>query len=172
MSPLLETTPGSSHKNKNSSLIESKKTGVDLAPFVISPSIILWRMELALYGGFLCAASVALFPFFLSALYWPVVWLVVCGSVAFELRRAWRVKHAAPQELSIQKNVWRIKNTDGECLVEPFDEILLWPAVIILPMKEIESGKKHRIVIFQDSVKKEEWRRLRVWLRMGLRNAV
>ncbi|MFO1388876.1 protein YgfX [Cellvibrio sp.] len=164
-----ETTQGSSPASALSSA-ESKKSGVDLAPFFIAPSIMLWRLELAIYSGFLCAASVALFPFFLSAYYWPIVWLVFCGFIAFELRKAWRATHAARIELSIQKNVWRLKTADRECVVEPFDEILLWPAVIILPLGEIDSRKKHRIVILQDSVKKDDWRRLRVWLKTAFKN--
>lgn len=164
-----ETTQGSSPTSALNSAAESKKTGVDLAPFLIAPSVILWRLELAIYSGFLCAASVALFPFFLSAYYWPIVWLVFCGFIAFELRTAWRAKHAARLELSIQKNIWRLKHAE-ECVVEPFDEILLWPAVIILPLREIDSRKKHRIVILKDSVKKDDWRRLRVWLKTAFKN--
>lgn len=165
-----ETTQGSSPASALSSAVKSKTSGVDLAPFVVSPSIILWCLELAIYSGFSCAASVALFPFFLSAYYWSIVWLVFCGVIAFELRKAWRATHAARIELSIQKNVWRLKTADRECVVEPFDEILLWPAVIILPLREIDSRKKHRIVILQDSVKKDDWRRLRVWLKTAFKN--
>ena len=165
-----ETTQGSSPASALSSAVKSKTSGVDLAPFVISPSNTLWRLELALYRVLLCAVSVALFPFFLSAFYWPVVWLLFSAFVAFELRRAWQATHASRLEVSVQKNVWRLKTADKECVVEPFDEILLWPAVIILPLREIDSRKKHRIVILQDSVKKDDWRRLRVWLKTAFKN--
>lgn len=167
---MLETTQGSSPKNPNSSLNASNKSGVDLTPFIISPSMVLWRLELAVYCGLLCAVSVALFPFFFSAFYWPVVWLAFCGLVVLELRKAWRIKHSAPIGLSIKKDVWQLNLASGAQVVEIFDEILLWPAVIILPVREIQSGRKRRILVLPDSVRKEDWRRLRVWLRTGLRN--
>jgi hypothetical protein len=46
---------------------------------------------------------------------------------------------------------------------------LVWSKVIILWVRETESGLKHRIVALPDSMTPEEWRRLRVWLRLELR---
>lgn len=145
-------------------------TGVDLAPVLITPSKILWRIELTVYSGILIAASVALFPFFLTVFYWPILWLVFLALVLLVLRERWRVQKLPAVTVSVQKQIWRLKNPTGEFTVVPFDEVLLWSGVIILPVREILSGRKHRILILRDSVTADDWRRLRVWLRTGLRN--
>jgi hypothetical protein len=147
-------------------------TGVDLALVTIKPSQLLWRIELAFYSCVLCAATIALFPFLLTAFYWPIIWLIFVLLVMFVLRERWRAQKIPAVTLSVQKQVWRFQNSNGEFTVVPFGEILLWGGVIILPMREIASGHKHHIVALPDSMKPEDWRRLRVWLRTGLRNNI
>ncbi|WP_189417780.1 protein YgfX [Cellvibrio zantedeschiae] len=167
-----EIIPASSPNSAADSHLATSSTttaGVDLAPIVIVPSIILWRLELAVYSSILCAAAIALFPFFLTAFYWPLLWLMFLILVAFVLRQRWRAKNSLPISLEVQKNVWRLKSSAGESIFEPFGEILLWSGVIILPLRETISGRIHRIVILQDSVKPDDWRCLRVWLRTGFK---
>jgi len=118
----------------------------------------------------LLSASVAIFPFMLTAFYWPILWLGFVLLIVFTLRSAQRAKNAAPQRLSVTQHVWRLQASEGELQVELCDEILLWAGVIIVPVRETASGRKHRIVALSDSMAAEDWRRLRVWLRMGLRN--
>lgn len=153
---------------------DSYKTakGVDLAPILITPSSILWRIELLVYCSILFAATIALFPFFLTAFYWPIVWLIFVALVLCVLRERWHVKNSPAVSLSVTKQVWRLRCPDGESTVKPFGEILLWGGVIVLHLKEIMSGRKYTIVVLPDSVKADDWRCLRVWLRTGLRKNI
>lgn len=144
-------------------------TGIDLAPVVIRSSHMLWRMELVFYSLLVGAASIGLFPFFLIAFYWPIVWLVFVVLIVFVLRKSLQVKNSQPVTVAVRQNVWQLKNGEGEFTVVPFGEILLWSWVIILPLRETISGRKHTIVLLQDSVKADDWRHLRVWLRTGLK---
>jgi len=166
---LSEITPDS---NPNPAVNSTHKAaiGVDLAPITISPSRIFWRIECAIYVCVLIAASIALFPFFLTAFYWPILWLAFLLLIMFVLREAWRIQTLPAVTLSVQKQVWRLRNPAGEFTVAPFGEILLWAGVIVLHLKDITSGRKHTIIVLPDSVKADDWRRLRVWLRTGLRN--
>ena len=144
-------------------------TGVDLAPVVIHPSRWLWRIEIFIYLAILASASVSIFPFLLTAFYWPLLWLGFVLLVAFAWRFSLRTHKANPISLSVTQKIWRIKNSKTEIVVQPCDEILVWAGVIIVPVREIASGEKHRIIALPDSMDAEEWRRLRVWLRMGFR---
>lgn len=162
-----ETTP-------DYSPTRSQKTsaGVDLAPVIISPSLRLWRIELAFYLCLFCAASLALIPFFLTAWYWPVLWLIFSLSIIFTLRQGSRAKKLPSVTFSVLQKIWRLKTSDGEFIVAPHDEILLWSWVIILPLCETLSGRKHRLVVLSDSMSADDWRHLRVWLRMGLKDNI
>lgn len=164
-----EITPASSLSHAASSP-DKTATGVDLAPVIIKPSQILWRIELVFYCSILCAASIALFPFFLTAFYWLIIWLVFVVLIVFVLRERLRAQKLPSFTLSVQKKVWRLQYSTNEMTATPFDEILLWEGIIILPLREILSGRKYRIVILADSMKAEDWRHLRVWLRTALRN--
>lgn len=165
-----EITPASNLKSALDVSLESNKTGVDLAPIHIAASLRLWCIELAFYSCFICAVTIALLPFFLKAFYWSILWLLFLLATGFVLRQRWLHKNSPPICLSVHKKLWQLKNSTGEVVVEPFGEILLWSGVIILPLREIMSRREHRIVVMKDSVEPDDWRRLRVWLRTGLRN--
>ena len=166
-----EITPASS-LNLTANPTHKTATGVDLGPVIISPSQILWRIELAFYFSMLCAATLALFPFLFTAFYWPILWLIFLLLIIFVLRGRWHSQKLTPITLSVQKQVWRLVNSNGEFTVSPFGEILLWSGVIILLLQETLGGRKHYIVALPDSMKAEDWRLLRVWLRTGLRNNI
>ena len=171
-----EITQGSSLTNSANvynSTRESQSNssaGVDLAPIIISPSHILYRLQLFIYSVMLLYASIAIFPFIFTAFYWSILWLGFLFVLILAVRSAWRKRHETPIRVSVIQKVWRLQTSAGEIQVEPCEEILLWDAVIILPVKERLTQRKHRIVALPDSMSAEDWRRLRVWLRMGLRD--
>ena len=154
------------------SLTPNQKTaaGVDLAPVIISPSLRFWYIELAFYLCLFCSASIALVPLFLTVWYWLVLWLIFSLLIIFILRRSFRAQKLPSVKLSVQQKSWRLKTSEGELVVVPFEDILLWAGVIILPLRETLSGRKHRLVVLSDSMSADDWRRLRVWLRMGLKD--
>jgi hypothetical protein len=170
---LSETTPASNQSAHNHFPLEpqpTSKTGVDLAPVLICPSQILCRLQLLIYSVMLLSASIAIFPFLFTAFYWPILWLSFVLLLIVAMRTAWLKKHKMPIRLSVIQKIWRLQTSAGEMQVELCDEILLWDAVIVLPVREILTKRKHRIAALSDSMSAEDWRRLRVWLRMGLRN--
>lgn len=177
---MLETTPASS-QSQNSRLnahLNSRQSnrshhtaaGVDLAPVAISPSPLLWRLELSLYGALVFFAAVAILPFIHTAFYWPIILLGFVLLVIAALRTAWRKQHAAPLRLSVIQGVWRLATANGELEVLPCDEILMWEMVMVIPLREQLTQRKHWLVALPDAMNASDWRRLRVWLRMGLRN--
>jgi hypothetical protein len=162
---LLETTPDCNPKHNSPS---KTATGVDLASVRISPSRWLWHCTLIIYSAMLLSASFAIFPFLFLAFYWPIVWLIFLTLIIIALKSAWRAQQVPPIVLTVTQKIWRLQTADGEVIVELYDDVLVWAGVIILPMRETSTGQKHRIVALSDSMNADDWRRLRVWLRMGL----
>jgi hypothetical protein len=153
-------------------LKSANTTGVDLAPVLISPSQILWLLQVLLCSFMLIAASLAISSFIFTAFYWPMLLLSFAVLLILVLRSAWFNKMKPPIRLSVIQKIWRLQTARGEMHVELCDEILLWDAVIVLPVREILTRRTHRIVALSDSMSAEDWRRLRVWLRMGLKDNV
>ena len=150
----------------------TRTTGVDLAPVLISSSQILLRIQLLIYSLILLSASIAIFPFIFTAFYWSIVWLSFVLLLIVAVRDAWLKKHKAPIRLSVFQKIWRLQTAAGEIQIEPCDEILLWDAVIVLPVRDVLTKRKYRIVALSDSMSADDWRRLRVWLRMGLKDNI
>lgn len=141
---------------------------VDLAAVVISPSPLLWRIQVVSYSALFLAASSALFTVMSSTNYWFIIWLVFSVLILLALRSAWRTQRKEPLRLSVMKGEWLLQSAAGEQQLEPCAEILVWQAVIVLPVRDVLSKRRHRIVALSDAMSAEDWRRLRVWLRMGL----
>jgi hypothetical protein len=88
------------------------------------------------------------------------------------LHQSSRAKKLPSVTFSVQQKIWRLKTSGGECVVAPVNDILLWAGVIIVPLRETLSGRKHRLVMLSDSMSADDWRRLRVWLRMALKDNI
>lgn len=143
-------------------------TGVDLAPVVISPSLLLYRLEIFIYLAMLLFASVAIFPFLLTAFYWPLLWLVFASLIGITVKTSMRARHASSVSLRVTQKVWYMQTAEGDRIVKPCGDILVWTALVMVPVEDTLSGQKHRLVALPDSMSAEDWRRLRVWLRMAL----
>lgn len=163
---MLEKIPDYNHSHKTPHQITS---GVDLAPVVISPSSLLYRLEVVVYLFMLFSASVAIFPFIFTAFYWPLLWITFLVMIIAALRKSQRNKSSPSITLGIAQKIWYLQTVTGSVAVEPCNEIVVWSHLVILPVKETLSGRKYRIIVLSDSMKTEDWRRLRVWLRMELR---
>ncbi|RYY74885.1 MAG: hypothetical protein EOO52_11225 [Gammaproteobacteria bacterium] len=165
---MLEKIPDFNLNHKTPQQITS---GVDLAPVVFSPSLLLYRLEVFVYLFMLLSASVAIFPFIFTAFYWPLLWLTFLVMIIAALRKSLQSKKSPSINLCITQKVWHLQTSAGSLAVEPCNEIVVWTKLIILPVKETLSGRKHRIVALPDSMTPEDWRRLRVWLRIELRKS-
>lgn len=164
---MLEKTP-----DYSTNLIKTPRvkisSGVDLTPVTFYPSRHLWLIECAIYSAMFVFATIALLPFFLTAFYWPIAWLFFAVSIAVVVHQRWRVKNAKPIRLAIKQNNWQLHRAENECAVELSHDVLLWQWVVIIPVRETISGKKHYLIGLQDSMEVDDWRRLRVWLRTCL----
>ena len=165
---MLEKILACSRKQNKSELelLPSPKlaASVDLPAITIFPSRYLWRMQCAVYSAMLAFAFIALFPFFLAAFYWVLVWLTFAVFVGIAIRKSWRAKCAEPVQLEIKLDNWQLKTRKGEFAVAPGHTLLLWSWVIVIPLREMFSRNQHYLIVLPDSLAKEDWRRLRVWL--------
>lgn len=154
--------------NPNLLNIPTAKTSspVDLPPITFRPSRYLWLAECVLYSAMFVFATIALIPFFLSAFYWPVSWLLFSLLIVAVLRNRWRVVNAAPISLHIKHNKWILRRHNTDYAVEPFGDVLLWSWVIILPVQEQITSRKHYLIALPDSLDADDWRKLCVWLRL------
>jgi len=161
---LLEKIPDYS-QNPNS----AQTTGVDLAPVMIKPSVLLHRLEVSVYLIMSLAASIAIFPFLLTAFYWPLLWFVFLLMVAVAIKVSLRAKKSQAVSFSVVRKIWHLHTSEGDLIVKPCSEVVMWSHLIVLFVQETTSGRKHRLVALPDSIASEDWRRLRVWLRIELR---
>jgi len=142
--------------------------GVDLLSVTIKPSIMLWRIETLVYLVALGLATIALIPFFATAFYWSLLWLVVAGGMLGVMRKSWKAKNQLAVSVSLQNSRWRLRIASDDYLVAPCGDIVLWGHLVLLPLQETASGRRHFIIALEDSMTAEEWRRLRVWLKTRL----
>lgn len=149
----------------NSSAASGLAKNVDLAAVTVYPSRYLWQAQCVIYGAMLVFASVALVPLFFTSIYWVGVWLLLGLWISVVIHRVWRAKCVAPVQLQIKQNHWYLKTKASEFLVTPNSEILLWTWVIIIPLSEPLTRNQHYLIVLPDSLPKEDWRRLQMWLR-------
>jgi len=172
---LLEKIPGySAIPNKSHNELTAQKTAaVDLAAVTFYPSHFLWYTQLAIYIAMLVFSFIALLPFFLTAFYWPSAcywigaWLVFSLIIGFAINKAWRTKNILPNRLDVTQKQWRLTTHDGEFWVNLDGDVLLWSWLIIIPTRETLTKKAHYLIALPDSMSKEDWRRLSVWLKLG-----
>jgi hypothetical protein len=143
---------------------QKSAASIDLAAVSVRPSGYLWRAQYSIYGALILLAWVALLPFFLLAYYWGLIGVVFTFCVGLAIHKSWRTKNAAPIQFEIKQNIWQLTTESGTCAVTLRDNVLLWSWVIVISLRENITGKSHDIIILSDSLTKEDWRRLRVWL--------
>ena len=100
----------------------------------------------------LCAASVAR----------------VCFFVGVAIRKSHREKNAQSLSFEITNNQWRLTTHAGRVVVGLAGEVVVWSWLIIIPVRELQSKTRYYLIALPDSLEKEPWRRLRVWLKTCL----
>jgi hypothetical protein len=140
----------------------------NLAAVTVRPSLFLWQAQCVIYCAMLAFAFVALLPFFLTAFYWILLWLAFAAGIGCAIHTSWRAKNAAPVSFEITQNAWQLKTQKGEYGVTVSGEIVVWQWLVIIPLCENLTGQQHRVIALPDSMNKQDWRRLRVWLKVGL----
>ncbi|MES2673363.1 MAG: protein YgfX [Pseudomonadota bacterium] len=149
----------------NSSAASKLVSNADLAAVTVYPSRYLWQGQCVVYGAMFVFASAALLPLFFISIYWICLWFLLGLWISLTIHKVWRAKCAAPIQLRIKQNHWYLKNRAGEFLVTPSSEVLLWTWVIIIPLHEKLTRNQRYLIVSTDSLPKEDWRRLRMWLK-------
>ena len=135
----------------------------ELPPVSFRQSRRLWQLELAIYLSLLFCASLALFPFVLIAWYWPVTWCVFALLIGRQAWNCWQ-REFPLRSLYCTNERWYLRDLGGEREIMLCDEILLWPQLIVLPVRTAD-GYKTQLLFTPDAMTADDWRRLRVWLR-------
>lgn len=125
--------------------------------------LIIFRTSYFLFA--LCL-GLAFYPFILDRLLWIfpailstcVLWVLYCREMKSELTGA----------LGFAGNQWVFEQLGKSSRLELSGEVLCWPWLIIMPFKDMLSGKSRRVVLFGDSLSREDNTRLRAWLRASL----
>lgn len=160
---MLGKTPDFSQPPSKSSDV---KAVADLAAVSFYPSHVLCLAQLCIYLAMLVFSLLALIPFFIATWYWFIVWLIFASVLAVAGKRAQREKNSPPKHLQVIQQQWRLSTSAGAFSVRPDGELLLWSWLIIIPVRELLSGKLHYLVALPDSLDKESWRRLSAWLNL------
>lgn len=121
-----------------------------------------------MYGVMLVSSSVASLPFVFNHLVITLIWVLFVGLVIYAIGNRWRAQTNSATIFSVQNNRWVINNSGGDIVVVPCGDFLLWSWLIVIPLREENNRKKYYLVAMPDSMDKDDWRRLRVWLRTGL----
>lgn len=146
----------------------------DLAALTISPSSFLCSIYCLAYGMFAFAVTLALYPyltdsdgdftrrillFILLALFVLLLWFGCKRQVS-----------VIPQGyLAYQSEYWQLTRAGIRKDFRLSGEVLCWPWLIILPLSDVESGRRQTIVLAKDALSVADQARLRTWLRACLR---
>ena len=137
-----------------------------LHPMQVSPSRMLWRMQLAAHVLLALALLWVLFPWLALSWHFPVwlisSWLVLAGDVLY----LWRRRLNSAGQLSYTHTGWQWRAKDGVKHFELVGDAVVWSSLVILPFRD--KGRSATLVLLPDSVAADDLRRLRVWLRTRL----
>lgn len=145
-----------------------KTAAIDLAAVTITPSAFLWYAQLAIYIAMFVFSFIAILPFLFTLHYAIALWIIFMMAIGFAVRKSYHTKSASPMRFDIIKNEWRLIKNNQVYSVSLAGEVLLWSCVIVIPLQEKLTGEKHYMVALLDSLSREEWRRLSVWLKTCL----
>jgi hypothetical protein len=118
------------------------------------------------YSVFALSLLLALYPFIVEQPFW-LSGLILCWSGLWLVYRR-ETKGCVTGALSFSGTHWLLEQEDHICQLELADEVLCWPWLIILPLRETVGGKIRRVLIFGDALNRDDNARLRRWLRACL----
>ncbi|HWV14016.1 MAG TPA: protein YgfX [Cellvibrio sp.] len=144
----------------------------ELAAVTALPSRYLCYGQLVIYLVLLVSSALAVFPYLLSNPYLLGLWLVFGGAIVAAARKSLADSRAAAKTLSIIQHQWRLAVDGHSYAVILNEKLLLWPWLIVIPLRESLSYRQHYFIALPDSMSQAEWRRLSVWLRTCLQHGV
>lgn len=125
--------------------------------------VLLYRYS---YGAFAASLLLVFSPFIIAQPLWLLALLLGWYGLWREYRK--QSSRFVVGALSFSGNHWLLEQKEGTCQFMLAGEVLCWSWLIILPLREIESGKTRRLLMFSDTLNKNDNARLRRWLRACL----
>jgi hypothetical protein len=118
------------------------------------------------YSAFAASLLLVFYPFIIEHTLWGLALLLCWGGVWWAYRQT--SGHFVVGALSFAENHWLLEQARGAHQLELTGDVLCWSWLIILPLRDIESGKTCRLLLFGDALNKDDNARLRRWLRACL----
>ena len=111
-------------------------------------------------------ASIAILPALVVASYWLVCWLAFVCLLFVYSPQVWRQRNPSAYSLEVKQGQWLLNGEPAELA----GSVVFWSWVMVLPLRNLQTGALQRLVICTDSTTNDDWRRLRVWLNMTLQS--
>lgn len=118
------------------------------------------------YSVFALSMLLAFYPYIVDQPFWLLVLSLCWGCLWLVYRR--EIKRCVTGKLGFSGNYWLLEQDGRTYQLELAGEVLCWSWLIILPLREMASGKLRRVLVFGDAVNKDDSARLRRWLRACL----
>ncbi|PUA26538.1 MAG: hypothetical protein B0W54_22575 [Cellvibrio sp. 79] len=140
-------------------------------PVLVAVSIFPSRWLLYFYRCtyLLLAACLLLiiFPWLITNIAWAI--LLVAGWWGLWRGYRYQQKDLFAGELGFESGEWLLKAVGVTGKYQLAGEVLCWPLLIILPLRELDTRKCRYLLIANDSLSPVDGARLRTWLRVCLK---
>lgn len=118
------------------------------------------------YFAFALSLLLALYSYCVEQPLWILVLIFCWGGLWLVYRR--QITNLVTGALGYSGDGWMLEQNGRACQLVLAGEVLCWPWVIVLPLREVAGGKTRRLFIFSDALSKDDNARLRRWLRACL----
>ncbi len=84
----------------------------------------------------------------------------------------WRFHHrsgtAPPEAVACEEDgSWSLFWGRHRAAAEAAGEMVVWPWLQVLRLTDVDTGRRHTIIVLPDSAGRDDRRRLRLWMRLG-----
>lgn len=143
-------------------------TGDYLVPVSLRPSRYLFGAQAVVFASMAVASVMALWPHILSQPVWALVLVFFWGLVLLAAYGLWcRHKHG-PRQLSYRNGDWYLTLDGVEFRAALVGDLVLHSWLLVARFRLHTSGVRINVICLPDSTSAEDFRRLRVWLRVYL----
>lgn len=118
------------------------------------------------YSAFALSLLWVFVPFVIEHPLWLLA-LIICWSGLWYGYRQ-QVNHCLTGALGFPAYYWVLEQKGSRCQLELAGEVLCWRWLVILPLRDIASGKIRWLLLFSDALSRSDNVRLRRWLRACL----
>ncbi len=137
-----------------------------LAAVQISNSRLSFLLYCCSYSAFALSLLLLFSPYIIEQPLWLFGLILCWGGLWWGYRQ--QLKRCITGALGFSADKWVFEQTGSAYQLELVGEVLCWRWLIILPLRDIASGKTQRLLLFSDALSSTDNARLRRWLRASL----